>query len=390
MIDIKRRFLLTVHPWFEFFFALQVLTDDDSRIHEEWKLRALSKLPGTFHRKFAMLGSSPFLWPVVADATLDEPLSGSFEQRLAKLSQIPQQAFQRTIFLGIFHDQKSVDRLITGETDLSHTITKITRAKKEWLSFLGLYPPKEGAPLFSALELLLRAPSQFHRTLVELIEIFWEKDFQQTWQGLKYKLEKSKEEKGRLFHSCSLEEFARLALLRIEVDSRKRMITAVRGGYTLPFQRIQQAFLLPSAFNDKRHWTTYESRQGVLAYFPYFDPEISLIPYRAEKPPTTSQPEADPALILKALGDTTRYAIAKLLAKNPSNSAGLARSLDVTAPTVSHHIHILREAGLLVEKVQGNTILISLNRELLENLSELLVQELFHRNRIEVKKSRNK
>lgn len=390
MIDIKRRFSFHVHPWFEVFFALQALTDTGSRIHEAWKRRAIAKLPRTFHRKFTVLGNSPFLWPVIADATLQEPLSKTFEERFVQLSRLPEEEFQRTVLFGIFHDSVAVERLLSDRTELFHTITRISRLKKEWLSFLGLYPPKKGTPLFSALELLLRLPKQFHRTLMDVIEIFWEKEFQQTWQSLRYKLESSREEKERLFHSCSLEEFARLALLRIEIDSRKQSIKAVRGGYSLPFNRIREAFVLPSAFNDKRHWTTYEQGEGALAYFPYFDPGISLLPYRAGEAPAQAETQTDPALILKALGDTTRYAMASLLGKKPSSSAELAKTLDVSAATISHHIHILREAGLLRERVQGNAVAISLNRETLESLSGLLIQELFDSTEINLRKSRNK
>ena len=390
MIPIKQKFSFQVHGWFEFFFALQTLTDASSRIHESWKRRASEKLPQTFHRKFARLGGSSYLWPVIADATLDETLSTTTEERFAKLAGMPVEKFQRTVFFGVFHDRVAVDRLLAGRTDLFHTITRISRVKKEWLSFLGLYPPKRDTPLFSGLELLLQAPRDFQRILIDLIEIFWEKEFEQTWDALRYKLESSKEEKERLFHSCSLDEFVKLALLRIEVDPRKKVLRAVRGGYALPFHRLKQAYLLPSAFNDKRHWTTQEGAQGVIAYFPYFDPGISLVPYRAEEPPSHAEPQADPALILKALGDTTRYAIALLLAKKPSSSSELARTLDLSAATVSHHIHLLREAGLLLEKVQGNTVTISLNREVLENLSDLLIQKLFHSSEIVLKKSRNK
>src|SRR6185295_9015675 len=102
-------------------------------------------------------------------------------------------------------------------------------------AFIGLYPASKNSPLFAGLEFLLRAPKEFQKTLVDLLELFWISDFKETWNVLSDDLEKSCEEKERLFQSCSLEEFVRLALLRIEVDEKKRLIKAVRGGYVLSF-----------------------------------------------------------------------------------------------------------------------------------------------------------
>jgi DNA-binding transcriptional ArsR family regulator len=392
MIYIKSKFEWRVDPWFEVCFALQVLTDENSRIHESWKDRAMQKLPASFHRKFALIGASPFLWPVVADTVLDLPMSVTFEDRLSRLSSLSVSDLQKRIFLGVFHETGPVNHLLSGRYDLFQTITRISKAKREWLAFIGLYPPKKTSPLLAGLQSLLRSPKEFQRIVVDLLEIFWQKEFKRMWDLMEPKLQRSREEKERLFQSCSLEEFARLALLRVEIDERKRLLKAVRGGYTLSLKHLSAAVILPSAFNDKRHWTAFEEDPAaVLAYFPYFDPAISLSWISAGEETEAGEPEMDPALIFKALGDTTRYAMVSLLAREPATSAALAKALGLTRPTVSHHIHILREAGLLQEKVQGNTVLISLSYEVFENLSELVIQKLFHDvKKTDLRKTRSK
>jgi len=164
---------------------------------------------------------------------------------------------------------------------------------------------------------------------------------------------------------------------------------AIRGGYSLPFKNLARAIVLPSAFNDKRHWTTnLQNPAAVVSYFPYFDPAISLKYVHPAGEEENIEPEADPALIFKALGDSTRYAIASLLANTPSSSAVLAKRLQLSAATVSHHVHVLREAGLLLEKPQGNTVLIELNRELLEHLSDLVIDRFFRSEPVDLKRTR--
>ena len=88
-------------------------------------------------------------------------------------------------------------------------------------------------------------------------------------------LEAARGEKERLFAVCSLGEFMNRALVRVEVDSAKERIRAVRGGYELPFESVAAAYVLPSMFNDRRHWTAYEVDDRVIAHFPVFEPSLA-------------------------------------------------------------------------------------------------------------------
>ncbi len=322
----------------------------------------------------------------------DPPLSASFEEIISTIAKLSPQDLQKAIFSGILHEPGPVKNLLSGRSDLLQTISKVSKAKHEWLAFIGLYPASKNSPLFAGLEFLLRVPGEFQKILVDLLEMFWISDFKETWNVLSNDLEKSCEVKERLFQSCSLEEFTHLALLRIEVDEKKRLIKAVRGGYVLSFNHLVTAYIIPSAFNDKRHWTCSEGDpKAVTAYFPYFDPAISLNWISKPSESDIAEPERDPALIFKALGDTTRYAIVSLLARGPITSTDLAKKLGVSRPTISHHIHVLRDAGLLEEKIQGNAAVISLRREILEQLSDIAIRKLFNTTeKIDLRKTRTK
>ena len=115
-----------------------------------------------------------------------------------------------------------------------------------------------------------------------------------------------------------------------------------------------------------------------MAYFPYFDPRISLdreATRRARAP--AIDPALDPALIFKALGNTTRYAMVVLLAQAPRSAVELARALSLSKPTISHHVHLLREAGLLNEQPAGGSIVLEVRQETLAGLSDLTLEALF-------------
>ncbi|MDQ3673768.1 MAG: metalloregulator ArsR/SmtB family transcription factor, partial [Gemmatimonadota bacterium] len=93
--------------------------------------------------------------------------------------------------------------------------------------------------------------------------------------------------------------------------------------------------------------------------------------------PRVRAPKVNPEAVFRALGDTTRYAIASILARNPTSSAELARSLQVSKPTITHHVQALRAAGLIREISDGGSSRLSLNRETLAALSTAAIENLF-------------
>jgi ArsR family transcriptional regulator len=65
----------------------------------------------------------------------------------------------------------------------------------------------------------------------------------------------------------------------------------------------------------------------------------------------------------KALADETRQKIMKLCCCEWISVAELVEQLDVTQPTVSHHLAILRECGLVNVRHEGKQTFYSLNQQ---------------------------
>lgn len=85
----------------------------------------------------------------------------------------------------------------------------------------------------------------------------------------------------------------------------------------------------------------------------------------------------DSALVFKALGDTTRYAMASAIARTPMTSVELARAFSVSKPTISHHVQMMRAAGLLEETQSDRGVILSLDRRVLEGASNAAAREMF-------------
>jgi DNA-binding transcriptional ArsR family regulator len=55
-----------------------------------------------------------------------------------------------------------------------------------------------------------------------------------------------------------------------------------------------------------------------------------------------------------ALADPTRRSVFEMLSERPSSVGELAARLPVSRPAVSQHLKVLKEAGLVVDRAEGN------------------------------------
>jgi DNA-binding transcriptional ArsR family regulator len=80
---------------------------------------------------------------------------------------------------------------------------------------------------------------------------------------------------------------------------------------------------------------------------------------------------------LKALADPTRFRMVQEIAEAGELSCGaVAERFDVSQPTISHHLKILLDAGLLVQRTEGKHHFTSVDRDLLASLVAVLPRRL--------------
>ena len=71
----------------------------------------------------------------------------------------------------------------------------------------------------------------------------------------------------------------------------------------------------------------------------------------------------DPVLFAKAISDDTRQRIMSECCCSWISVSEIVEKMDVSQPTVSHHLAILREAGLVKIREDGKQTFYSLNQE---------------------------
>jgi DNA-binding transcriptional ArsR family regulator len=77
---------------------------------------------------------------------------------------------------------------------------------------------------------------------------------------------------------------------------------------------------------------------------------------------------------LAALGDPTRRAIFERVAERPRAVVELARDMPVSRPAVSQHLKVLKDAGLVIDRPEGNRRIYAVDSDGLADLRAYLEQ----------------
>ena len=81
---------------------------------------------------------------------------------------------------------------------------------------------------------------------------------------------------------------------------------------------------------------------------------------------------APPTVVLKALAEPNRWRIVELLSCEELCVCHLAEDLDLAQPLVSHHLKVLRDAGLVESERHRQWIYYRLRRQTLDELGAQL------------------
>ena len=97
--------------------------------------------------------------------------------------------------------------------------------------------------------------------------------------------------------------------------------------------------------------------------------------------PLTSDAATAMASTLKALADPVRLRLFSAIASRANGEAcvcDISDGLDVKQPTISHHLKVLRDAGLLTSERRASWVYYAVAPEALRGLAELFTADPLH------------
>jgi ArsR family transcriptional regulator len=92
----------------------------------------------------------------------------------------------------------------------------------------------------------------------------------------------------------------------------------------------------------------------------------------------TSSEAADLAQILKALGDPVRLRLLSMIGAHEGGEACVCELTDafyLSAPTISHHLKVLRDAGLIAGQRRGTWVYYRVVPETMDRLTRLFTPD---------------
>ena len=79
-------------------------------------------------------------------------------------------------------------------------------------------------------------------------------------------------------------------------------------------------------------------------------------------------------ILFKALNDPTRREILELLKKKDLTAGEIADQFTITKPSISHHLDLLRQAGLVTAEKEGQYIFYSINTTVMDEMIKWLIK----------------
>lgn len=78
--------------------------------------------------------------------------------------------------------------------------------------------------------------------------------------------------------------------------------------------------------------------------------------------------------VFKALNDPTRRQILEMLKSGDLTAGEIAERFDMSKPSISHHLDLLRQADLVTSEKKGQFVLYSLNMTVMDELMQWFFQ----------------
>ena len=79
-------------------------------------------------------------------------------------------------------------------------------------------------------------------------------------------------------------------------------------------------------------------------------------------------------IVFKALNDGTRRQILEMLHKNDLTAGEIADKFDISFPSISHHLDLLKQAQLVNTKKEGQYVYYSLNTTVMDEIVKWLMK----------------
>lgn len=342
-----------VSPLAELGAALHLVTAPDHHVGlAPW----IERVNATFTpRMHAELSAFQFLWDTFRATFLfpidpgDHGVTATLTSELAQLLAMPLGAFA-TQALQPLTSRPDLP-LDEAPTDSADRLLSHARARNRWVE--------------ATTSALLSNPDQVRQHLVEFLTGCGEVFFDVEWERMAPTLERAAADVRALQRTRPTA--AIVMGLAHGIHVRRHTVTIDKSvSTTIHLETDQRLLVVPSLLCHPHVLVQSEADQAPVIQYPL----QRQAPQRALPPlPVTARR-------LEALADPSRLELCGLIAREARATQELAAMTGLTAPTVSRHLKLLRDAGVVTSSQHGHFRMHELDLEVVESLGQALVASL--------------
>jgi DNA-binding transcriptional ArsR family regulator len=344
--DVRSMIAFRTSSIYEMMLSLGALHKPSPR-HEGWSQQMRDKLPRD------LLLDVDFLYGRFENGVLIMELAADYPDHLdvpGFLTYVEQMSTPRFLFYAL------------GRLAPPEEIGKVEPTLESLLSLIPMAFP-QGSPKTESrfrmgefLELVAQ-PQEYKRRMLRLWRRYWESYFAEEVERYLSLWEESIIEKSRALASQDALNFVRT------LSDHHELPEQIPPGYS-----TREILLVPSYFT-RRQLMFFGYRSITIIY------DCQLTEQRRQH---LGILEEEIIGVAKALSDKTRLQLLRLMVQDPQlYGRELSKLCRVSQPSVSRHLRILKEAGLLEEVPVGNHITYHVLRERIEKLAPQLISYLY-------------
>jgi DNA-binding transcriptional ArsR family regulator len=324
-----------VRPVYDFLFALSGdagSTDDLPAADRAWLTDARASLPEDLRASVGRLFENE-LAIHVASFAVERPEIRTARQFVAALDAAGEAEISRSVVCDALH-----------EPGLAEAIDRMTAGDSAALSDIERLLPEKGREERLA---LLAEPARTHHDVIAVLSA-WADRFEPIEARIEAMLDR---------------DYSSRAADRATLPPADLIEKTTGGIRWLGEPGVRRVILAPSFFSRPYNFLLGSTDWRFFGY-PLADDALDAV-----------DPLAPPQSVVRlhrALGDETRLRILKLLAGQDLYLTEIAQQLDLSKPTIKHHLSLLRAAGIVTITESGTVMYYSLRRPRLDDASSEL------------------
>lgn len=317
---LRYRLQMVLSPVSEMLASLHVLADPGHHLsNQDWVSAMLKELPIEVLEAMQEVARYQAEWVLLIDLLY---IAGRLETPVPEFLD----------YLAGLPPRQVVDTLLVGLPDAT--------------AFGWIDEPPAEAELAASWARLRAEPELLVKRLLIALKSYWEQLFQREWEHRLPLLEQCRAQQAARLDSMEPPQWLASLHARIEYDAATHtLVFHKKHDLRFPLDAMERIVCTPSTFAAPHLMVGYG--RGLL--------NITMHATAALTDLHTIPPGI--LSVAKALSDETRLQIYKLALKRPHYTQEIALTMKLAEPTVSRHLKVLRDAGLVQSRKEGFVVL---------------------------------